>query len=44
MRADNARGRAFYRRHGFIEEGTRRMAGKIGDKFIDDIFIAKIYG
>jgi len=43
VRADNARGRAFYRRHGFAEEGVRTEAARIGGRFVDDIYIGKIY-
>jgi RimJ/RimL family protein N-acetyltransferase len=43
VRADNARGRAFYRKHGFIEEGTRVRAAFVEGAWIDDIYIGKIY-
>ena len=43
VRADNVRGRAFYRKHGFIEEGTRVRASFIDGAWIDDIYIGKIY-
>jgi RimJ/RimL family protein N-acetyltransferase len=43
VRADNARGRAFYRKTGFVEEGTRRRAAMIGGVWIDDIHIGKLF-
>ena len=44
VRSDNARGRSFYKKHGFSEEGTRVRSAFIDNKWIDDIYIGKIYG
>ena len=43
VRVDNVRGRRFYGKVGFVEEGTRGRAARIGDTWVDEIYIGKLY-
>lgn len=42
VRAANARGVSFYKRHGFVVEGTRRVAAVIDGVDHDELYIAKL--
>jgi RimJ/RimL family protein N-acetyltransferase len=46
VEADNPRAFAFYKKLGFVLEGTQRSAYKRADqeKYIDELFLAKFLG